>query len=417
MENKISSDAFVNGNGKVHLTETFKISGKQIAFEFNKFYYQEILNLLVNVHENVIILPELQVKRLLMVTLDGFLSMPSNMGKNGFLETLPVKVYTEFIYKDVIYIADLFFETNRTGKMCYYITFSHDEKATPDENVGFGLLSLAFCNTSLYKTGCVEIYHSGDRLVISNLDVTRITPPAGDLDKIFIKAGIKECISRFIYTFENYDTFKTPLKYLLSGKPGLGKTEVMRAVIDKCSKHGLVIIPTEMNGAECLLFKFGKLFSPALICIDDIDLTLGSRDNGFNKKALSTFLSEMDGIVQNQIFVIATTNDKMLVDIAASRPGRFDEIIDFGEFDKVFYLDLIRQRTDDECIISLFDESILKLMDSKKVTGAFIVNLVKQLKIMTKMNPYYSKSDLQNYLNSSYKGFYKKQEEGKALGF
>ena len=417
MENNISSDAFVNGNGKVHLSEPFFISPKQLPYEFNKFFYIEILNLLVNVFENVIVLPELKVKRLFTVTADGFSNMTATAGKDGILSTTLVKTYTEFIFKDVTYFADMFFETDRNGRMRYYLTFSHEEKATPDVNVGFELLSMAFRNTSAYKSGCVEICFYGERPAISCLDISSVTPPTGDLDKIFINANIKECISRFMYTFENYDTLKTPLKYLLSGKPGLGKTEIIRAVIERCSKHGLVMIPTEMNGAEFLLFKFGNLFSPALLCIDDIDLTLGSREGAYNRKALGTFLSALDGILPNQVFILATTNDKKLVDIAASRPGRFDEIIDFGDFDKTFYMDLIRQRTDDERIIELFDENILANMDAKKVSGAFIVNLVKQLKIMIKMNPDFSGRDLANYLNSSYKGFYKNQTEEKVLGF
>jgi len=108
-----------------------------------------------------------------------------------------------------------------------------------------------------------------------------------------------------------------------------------------------------------------------------------------------------------------TTNDKNLVDLAASRPGRFDEIIDFGQFEKRFYQDLICKKTNDEKIISLFDEEIFDFLEKKKVTGAYIVNLIKQLQIMSEINPEFSKEDLSSYIKRNHKGFYNNQSEKK----
>ena len=57
-------------------------------------------------------------------------------------------------------------------------------------------------------------------------------------------------------------------------------------------------------------------------------------------------------------------------------------------------------------------------MEDKKVTGAFIVNLIKQLEVLTKINSLFSKKNLIEYLNRSYKGFYKSQVEiDKSFGF
>ena len=119
----------------------------------------------------------------------------------------------------------------------------------------------------------------------------------------------------------------------------------------------------------------------------------------------------LDGIMQNKFFLIATTNDKKLVDLAASRPGRFDEIIDFGDFERVYYMDLIKKHTNDEKILDLFTDDILNFMEEKKVTGAYIVNLIKQTKIMKEMNNGFGYDDLMKYLNRNYKGFYKSQAE------
>ena len=126
---------------------------------------------------------------------------------------------------------------------------------------------------------------------------------------------------------------------------------------------------------------------------------------------MSDFLTELDGILENKVFLIATTNDKKLVDFAASRPGRFDEVIDFGDFERRFYLDLIKQRTQDEEIINLFNEESLDYLESNKVSGAYIVNLVKQLKIIKDMDAMFSNDNLMEYLQRNYKGFYKSQIE------
>ena len=307
---------------------------------------------------------------------------------------------------------------DRESCMHYNLNFSYRKNVVPDERIGHKLLALAFSHTSTYKKGCMNISFYGSRQAVSLITIDHVTPVQSSMENVFVRSDIKEDIERFIYAFKNYKEFNFPLRFLLSGKPGLGKTEIIRAIISECSKHGNVIIPEHMNGADWLTFEFAKLFTPALVCIDDIDLIFGTRQSNMKKQSLGEFLTLLDGIQQNKFFLIATTNDKNLVDIAASRPGRFDEIIDFGDFERKYYSRLIKQRTDKEIIINLFDDEILDLMEDKKVTGAFIVNLIKQLEVLTKINSLFSKKNLIEYLNRSYKGFYKSQVEiDKSFGF
>lgn len=418
MENNISENGYVNGNGKVHLKITLDLASCPIKYDFNRFYFTEILKLLLNVYEGIIQIPELKVNSIFSNWFSGYQNMPQNMNNEGLLDTIAEGAYTDFEFRNTRYIGRFLIEKDKLQNFHYYMDFSYPKESIPEAKIGHELLRLAFSYTSSYKKGCVEISFMGEREVISNLEVTKIDAPKSDLDKIYINDNIKEDIQRFVYTFQNFDKLQCPLRFLLSGKPGLGKTEVVRSIIEKCSEYGNVIIPKNMDGTEWLSFEFAKLFNPSVICIDDIDLLFGKREEGYARKTLGKFLNALDGILENKVFVIATTNDKHLVDIAASRPGRFDEIIDFGDFERRFYMDLIRQRTDDEKIISLFNEEVLDYMDSKKVTGAFIVNLVKQLKIMTKINHKFSNDDLMQYLQRNYKGFYKSQlKEEKTFGF
>lgn len=417
METEKSNTAYINGTGKVHIYKKLELSSNPINYEFNKFYYKELLKLLINVYEGTVLLSELKVYKIFSQWSDGFRNI-TKYKDGSFMNTALEEVYAEFEYFNVFYVVFFKIEKDRNDSMHYCMYFNNEKEGNPEPYIGHKLLQLAFCNTSTFKTGCVEVSFYGDREVVSNLLVEKIEPPKSNIEKIYIDDNIKNDINRFVHTFRNFDKYNFPLRYLLSGKPGLGKTEVIRSVIESCSKYGNVIIPKKMHGVEWIMFEFAKLFKPSVICIDDIDLLFGKREDGFAKKTLSSFLTVLDGILENKVFIIATTNDKNLVDIAASRPGRFDEVIDFGDFEKRFYLDLIKQKTQDDEIINLFDVEVLDYMESKKVSGAYIVNLIKQLRIIKDMNPMFSKENLMEYLQRNYKGFYKTQlKEEKTLGF
>ena len=417
MGKELSETAYINGTGTFHTTKKFDV-GNTICNEYNRFFYEEIIKLLLNVYENVITIPELSVSKLFDCPHHMLCNLNYSKGNDGFLEANPDNILTEFEFNGVHYIGKFFNEKDRCDRNHYYLNFTYPKDCIPNKRIGRELLKLAFQNTYSYRKGCIELSFSGEKEAISFLEAEKVIPPASNLDKIFLRNDIKEDIQRFIYTFQNFTKLGCSLRYLLSGKPGLGKTEIVRTVIEKCSDSGIVIIPKNMEGSEWLSFEFAKLFKPAVICIDDIDLFFGKREEGYTRKTLGKFLSALDGILENKVFVIATTNDKKLVDIAASRPGRFDEIIDLGDFEKRYFLDLIKQKTQDVHIINLFDDEVLDYMDSRKITGAFIVNLIKQLEIMVEMNHGFDKSNLLEYLQRSYKGFYKSQlKEEKTFGF
>lgn len=410
MEKEKSNTAYINGSGKVHLHKKLELSGRVIRYEYNMFYYIEILKLLVNIHDETITLPGLNVYKIFTLWFEGFRNI--RKFKDGSLSNMEIEnAYVEFEYNNVFYISYFKVEKDKNDRYHYLTSFSFDKDSNPEEAIGLKLLELAFRNTSTYKTGCVKLSYHGDSETISDLSVDKIKPQKSAIEKIYINEKIKGDISRFIHTFKNFDKYNFPLRYLLSGKPGLGKTEVIRSVIEECSKYGNVIIPKKMHGVEWLMFEFAKLFEPAVICIDDIDLLFGKREEAYGRKTLGDFLTELDGILENKVFLIATTNDKKLVDFAASRPGRFDEVIDFGDFERRFYLNLIKQRTQDEEIINLFNEESLDYLESNKVSGAYIVNLVKQLKIIKDMDAMFSNDNLMEYLQRNYKGFYKSQIE------
>jgi cell division protease FtsH len=173
-------------------------------------------------------------------------------------------------------------------------------------------------------------------------------------------------------------------RYLFVGEPGTGKTDTIKATIAECLKSKRITVIEVDEGCEVPLetvFEYANIFSPSLLCIDDLDLLTGARGIAVNSSNLSSGLQALDGFVEHDDhYLIATTNDRDLVDIALRRPGRFDLIIEFKELDQDFYSSLVFRESNDERLSNLFnDEQIKKKLGNLKATGAFMVTLVKHL--------------------------------------
>lgn len=287
------------------------------------------------------------------------------------------------------------------------------------ESTKTNLLSDYLINQSIknsyYKKNLLAIKLDEDNnMEISELRIDEFKNES--LDKIYVPEQIKSELERFKECADNYSEIGYSLRYLLCGAPGTGKTKSVRTLINLLYGKVTVIIAGGETDFKSL-FDFARLLSPSVICIDDIDLITGNRDLGYSNSSLGSFLQELDGFEKNNVFLLATTNDKCLIDKAASRPGRFDMILDFGKIHIADYIKLINSVTKNEFVINLFDDELLGNLKRKNVTGAFIVNLIKQLEIKFKLE---TESDLKIYLNNlielSYRGFYKRTEE-KEFGF
>jgi hypothetical protein len=388
--------------------------------ELNKFFYYEIVKLLLNVFKKKLEFNNLKVKTLLNIA-NGFSSINDVVvytAPDGLFETSDGNFISEIEYDNVCYRLVLLNTNEKFTGFCYNISFIPLNEQQADKEIKDKLLALALNNCRTYSNDIFEVEDYDEYYSINCLMLKKAEVQPKKIENIFIAPEIKEDINRFIYTFKNFRDFEFPMRYLLSGNPGLGKSEIIRAVATSCRESGTILMPKNFSGDFGLLFDLAKMFEPALLCIDDVDLFLGNRDSSYDKGALGEFLTAMDGLVKNKVFVIASTNDKTLVDFAASRPGRFDMVIDFGTFDKSFYLPLVESTTADERIISLFSNEVLYRMEQKKVTGAFIVNLVKQLKVVIEANPAFKSEDLEKMVERSFNGFYGSQLKDKSkFGF
>jgi AAA+ superfamily predicted ATPase len=153
---------------------------------------------------------------------------------------------------------------------------------------------------------------------------------------------------------------KPPRGILLFGKPGNGKTLIVRAAATALARmHGVSAQTTGflmMSGPQSVLNKFvgesesniKRIFDtarqhhrdhgyPAIVFIDEADALLGKRGmrpwDGMERTIVPTFLTEMDGLdtAEHAPLVILATNRPDILDDAIMRPGRIDRTIEIGD--------------------------------------------------------------------------------------
>lgn len=144
-------------------------------------------------------------------------------------------------------------------------------------------------------------------------------------EDLFLPKDIKNEISGLVESFlsskDFYQQNKIPWKrgILLYGKPGNGKTSIIRTIISVYNFKPVTIVPETNNDGVREAFAYAEEQSPSLLYFEDLDSLLEKVD-------ISSFLNLMDGIsAQNGLLVIATANDvKKLKKNITDRPSRFD---------------------------------------------------------------------------------------------
>ena len=164
-----------------------------------------------------------------------------------------------------------------------------------------------------------------------------------------------------------------------------------------------------------------EIFNNGVIVMDDIDLYLGSRDHGNYTRLLGQFLSFFDGVKKRKISLLASTNDKGLVDKAAERPGRFNFTIDYSFLDAEQIEKVCKIHLPENCQVKEVYDALTDKINGKKVniTGAFIANLADNIKEMSEDDVDWTITDTVSLIKESYKGFYSSQveKENNSMGF
>jgi len=266
-------------------------------------------------------------------------------------------------------------------------------------------------NNSAYQGKCIEVeIFEG---VFQGIEIL-------DLGDIVHNLILTETQDRYVNHFIKRVSRGKTARVLFNGIPGTGKTESIRKINAALMPHATFIIPrfATINDLRMVL-ETCEVFNNGVVIMDDIDLFIGSRDKGNYTNLLGEFLSFFDGVKKRKISLLASTNDKGLVDRAAERPGRFNFIIDFEYLDKGQTIEICKIHLDKKWQIQKVYDALTGSIDGKpmKVTGAFIANLSENIREMSEdadeEGDVWTIEDTISLINSSYKGFYSSQVNNK----
>ncbi|RQH03124.1 AAA family ATPase [Natrarchaeobius oligotrophus] len=126
---------------------------------------------------------------------------------------------------------------------------------------------------------------------------------------------------------------------VLYGPPGCGKTYVAGALTGELDCSFLEVTPADLTSkwmgkpAQNVsdLFEIARANAPCLVFLDEIDGIAGSRgerEGASQRQMVNQLLTELDGLTDEDVVVVAATNLLEDVDDAILRSGRFDERIE-----------------------------------------------------------------------------------------
>jgi ATP-dependent metalloprotease FtsH len=210
-----------------------------------------------------------------------------------------------------------------------------------------------------------------------------------------VKLELKHYLLLITSNLKHQYSVKLPKGILLLGRPGVGKTLLVKTL---ASEMNLPIIYTA--GSEFIetyvgvgprrirqLFEKARQLKNCIVFIDEIDSIGAQRGTGFcseQARTLNQLLVEIDGMKSmgnHNIILIGATNNESILDLALLRSGRFDKKIyfdlpNFNERQELFTLYLKN--------IDVTNLSFVEL--SKKtanLSGADINNICNQAKIQS----------------------------------
>ncbi len=324
-----------------------------------------------------------------------------------FLCTFIDQPKIEYLVQTKVYV------NNQNEHMTYLHISSKQSQSLNDFNQAFKKVKSLSFNNSAFKGNCIKVKIQDRRF--KGIEII-------ELESNKNKLILTNTQTKYINHFINRVKRGTCVRYLLNGVPGTGKTESIRHAARELMPDVTFIIP-DFSSADDLttIMEACEIFDKAVIIMDDIDLFLGSRENGSYTRLLGQFLSFFDGVKKRKISLLASTNDKGLVDKAAERPGRFNMTLDYGFLNEEQIIEVCQIHLPKKWLIKEVYDALKGKINGKdiKITGAFIANLSENIREMTEDDENWDVNDTVSLIEESYKGFYSSQveKERSGLGF
>lgn len=245
-------------------------------------------------------------------------------------------------------------------------------------------------------------YFMQSRLTSKNVDIDISKNTNVTFKDIAGQDEAKESVMEIVNYLKNPHIYskigaKQPKGALLVGPPGTGKTLLAKAI---AGEAGVSFIST--SGSEFVemfvgvgasrvrsLFKKARQNSPCIIFIDEIDAIGKKRSTGMSssehESTLTQILKEMDGFTaDNNIVVLAATNQPEALDSALIRPGRFDRHIPLNNPDLQGRIDILKIHLQNVVHEDIDFERIALMIAG--CSGADIANIVNEAAITAVRN-------------------------------
>jgi len=189
---------------------------------------------------------------------------------------------------------------------------------------------------TFHETTEISVYNTTFNLKNNEWSSKSSCAESRSLDTIYLKKSIKEELVNSITNFNKEESWykekNIPYKFniLLHGKPGTGKTSIIRALASKFDKR-IDFIKSEPSKDN---LNYLEIEQNNITVFEDIDTcdVVQKRDDNVKNNNLSAFLNLLDGFNSaKSSLIILTTNHLEKLDPAIYRAGRIDLIIEIPE--------------------------------------------------------------------------------------
>ncbi len=241
------------------------------------------------------------------------------------------------------------------GDTPFVATVGHDHQGlhvtiyvrADDRGLGLALLEQIDLQPNFYR-GQVITLQAGHRLAF-----VQVPPTSFEEDLVLepaLEAEIEHQVVQFVEREPLFRSAGIPFRrgVLLVGPPGVGKTQVFRALshrlAGRCTILWLTSRAVENPESIASIFALARSLAPTVLLWEDLDLTIRNRavGSGF---LLGELLAQLDGAQSNEgVITCASTNDAAALDEALSeRPSRFDCVLHIGPPSRETRLRMLRR--------------------------------------------------------------------------